>query len=159
MSVDIENDGLIADELAKKTSEAVTTAISMLFAGGGANVSLTFCDNDHIRKLNQQYRNIDKETDVLSFPLLDFNIPGKVEYSQQDLNPETGELMFGDIVISVPKAKKQSQDYGHSLERELCYLAVHSVLHLLGYDHMVDDDKKLMRQKEEKILTELGLVR
>ena len=101
--------------------------------------------------LNVKYRKIHSATDVLSFPLLLSEIPGTVSYSPIDINPETEELLLGDIVISIEKAESQAQEYGHSLERELCYLSVHSVLHLLGYDHMDEGDKKIMRARRRDI--------
>lgn len=117
-----------------------------------AEVSVTLVDNERIRELNSQYRNIDKETDVLSFPL---GVDG--EY---DVNLDTGDAQLGDIVLSIPKALEQAEDYGHSLEREIGYLTVHSMLHLLGYDHENGGLELVrMREKEEKALTELGLRR
>lgn len=117
-----------------------------------AEVSVTLVDNERIRKLNSQYRNIDKETDVLSFPL---GVDGVY-----DVNFDTGDAQLGDIVLSIPKALEQAEDYGHSLEREIGYLTVHSMLHLLGYDHENGGLELVrMREKEEKALTELGLRR
>lgn len=117
-----------------------------------AEVSVTLVDNERIRELNSQYRNIDKETDVLSFPL---GVDGVY-----DVNLDTGDAQLGDIVLSIPKALEQAEDYGHSLEREIGYLTVHSMLHLLGYDHENGGLELVrMREKEEKALTELGLRR
>lgn len=107
-------------------------------------ISLSFVGNKEIRQLNKDFRGIDKVTDVLSFPFQEENFyPG----------------LLGDIVISVDKAKEQAKEYGHSEEREILYLLVHSMLHLLGYDHMEKDEKKAMREKEEEILTSLGVSR
>ncbi len=117
-----------------------------------AEVSVTLVDNERIHELNREHRNIDKETDVLSFPL---GVDGKWDY-----NHETGEALLGDIVISLPKAVEQAERYGHGLEREVGYLTVHSMLHLLGYDHENGGLELLrMREKEEQALTELGLKR
>ena len=117
-----------------------------------AEVSVTLVDNERIRELNSQYRNIDKETDVLSFPL---GVDGVY-----DVNLDTGDAQLGDIVLSIPKALEQADAYGHSLEREIGYLTVHSMLHLLGYDHENGGLELVrMREKEEKALTELGLRR
>ena len=119
---------------------------------GSAEISVRFVDNAMIRELNAEHRNIDKETDVLSFPL--------GENGVWDVNPETGAYMLGDIVISVEKAVEQSEEYGHSLERELAFLSVHSMLHLLGYDHVNGGLESVrMREKEEQVLTQLGLQR
>lgn len=120
-------------------------------------ISVIFIDNDQIRELNREYRNIDKETDVLSFPMLEY--PPKKVYKDVYLNYkfddsffDEGRLIFGDIAISLEKAKTQSEEYGHSFLREICYLTIHSVLHLLGYDHIEEDDKIVMRKREEEIL-------
>ena len=119
---------------------------------GSAEISVRFVDNETIRKLNRQYREIDSETDVLSFPL--------GENGKYDVNPETGAFVLGDIVISVEKAVAQAEEYGHSLERELAFLTVHSMFHLLGYDHVNGGLEAVrMREKEETVLTQLGLKR
>ena len=116
---------------------------------GAAEISVTFVDNAEIRKLNAQYRDKDAETDVLSFPM-----GADGEY---DTNLDTGAKILGDVVLSIEKAVEQADLYGHGLEREVGYLTVHSVLHLLGYDHMEPQDKMIMREKEESILHQLGL--
>lgn len=117
-----------------------------------AEVSVTIVDNEQIKELNARYRNIDKETDVLSFPL---GVEGNY-----DINLDTGEAQLGDIVLSLEKAMEQAERYGHSLEREVGYLTVHSMLHLLGYDHELGGLELVrMREKEERALAELGLRR
>lgn len=113
------------------------------------NVVLTNPEN--IRKINKEYRNIDKETDVLSFPMFEKGELEKRKYLNQDI--------LGDIVISVDRVKKQAIDYGHSFERELSYMAVHGFYHLMGYDHMEEEEKTKMRQKEEKILESLKIIK
>lgn len=120
--------------------------------GRGAEISVTFVDNAQIHELNLKHRAIDSETDVLSFPL--------GENGEYDINPETGACLLGDVVISVEKAVEQAKDYGHSLEREIGFLTVHSMLHLLGYDHVNGGLEAVrMREKEETVLTQLGLKR
>lgn len=115
-----------------------------------AEVEVTFVDDEQIKEYNNEYRDIDKSTDVLSFPLGENGI--------YDTNPETGNKMLGDIVISVEHAVAQGELYGHGLRREIAYLTVHSMLHLLGYDHVDEGIQKAqMREKEEVILTKLGL--
>ena len=117
---------------------------------GAAEISVTFVDNHEIRKLNAEYRNKDIETDVLSFPM--------GENGVYDENHATGAKILGDVVISIPKALEQAQLYGHSFEREVGYLTVHSVLHLLGYDHENGGLERVrMREKEEYVMDELGL--
>ena len=119
---------------------------------GSAEISVTFVDDEQIRALNQKHRNMDKPTDVLSFPL--------GEGGQYDVNPETGAKMLGDIVISMETAVRQAEDYGHPLQREVAFLTVHSMLHLLGYDHVNGGLEAVhMREKEEAVLTQLGLKR
>lgn len=116
---------------------------------GPAEISVTFVDNEEIRKLNAQYRDKDMETDVLSFPM-----SSEGEY---DTNLDTGAKILGDIVLSIEKAVEQADLYGHSLSREVGYLTVHSMLHLLGYDHMEPLDKVHMREREELVMRQLGL--
>ena len=114
-----------------------------------AEISLTFVSKEEIRELNNQYRGIDNHTDVLSFPLIeDF-----------DFIDEDEEYMLGDVVICLEKAREQAEEYGHSERREIVYLFVHSVCHLLGFDHMEEDEKKEMRQREEEVMTFLDLER
>lgn len=120
--------------------------------GNPVEVSVTFTDNEEIRKLNKQFRNIDRATDVLSFPLFD--------YSGEGEEPPVDEFMgmLGDIVISLEQAKKQAEEYGHSFEREAAFLCVHSMLHLLGYDHETgEDDEADMRRRQTEILEQMGL--
>lgn len=116
---------------------------------GPAEISVTFTDNDEIRKLNAQYRNIDSATDVLSFPM--------GENGVYDTNIDTGAKILGDVVISVEKAVEQANAFGHTLQREVGYLTAHSVLHLLGYDHIDNMEKVRMREKEELVMDQLGL--
>lgn len=119
---------------------------------GPAEVSVTFVDDDAIHQLNRQYRNIDRATDVLSFPL--------GENGVYDINNDTGAKLLGDIVISIPHAVDQADRYGHTLQREIGFLTVHSMLHLLGYDHVNGGMESVrMREKEETVLTKLGLKR
>lgn len=116
---------------------------------GPAEVSVTFVDNQGIKELNAQYRDKDIETDVLSFPM--------GENGVYDKDPETGAFILGDVVLSVEKAQEQAKTYGHSLQREVGYLTAHSVLHLLGYDHIKPMDRVHMREKEELVMEQLGL--
>ena len=118
--------------------------------GNSAEVDVTLVDDEEIREINNEQRKIDSSTDVLSFPL--------GENGKYDANPKTGALMLGDIVISVETALKQADLYGHGLEREIAFLTVHSMLHLLGYDHVNGGmEQAIMREKEEAVLDALGL--
>lgn len=116
---------------------------------GPAEISVTFTDNEGIRELNRQYRNKDIDTDVLSFPM--------GENGVYDVDMETGAKILGDVVISMEKARDQAERFGHSFQREVGYLTAHSVLHLLGYDHVDNLEKVRMREKEEYVMEELGL--
>ncbi len=127
-------------------------------------ISLLFVDNEEIREINKENRNIDKVTDVLSFPMLDYE-EDKVfkdmylNYEFDETFKDGDELVLGDIVLSLERALEQSKEYNHSFEREASYLVVHSVLHLLGYDHMEEEEKRIMRNEEEKILSKMNIVR
>ena len=118
-------------------------------------ISITLTTPAEIRKINKEFRNIDKETDVLSFPMFEKNeIDAIVEEGKNEI-PET----IGDIIISIERVKEQAEEYGHSFERELAYMVVHGFYHLMGYDHMQEDDKIVMRAKEENVLNMLNINR
>lgn len=124
-------------------------------AGEDFQLSLTLTDNAGIQALNKEFRNLDKPTDVLSFPLVEFSQEDILEYA----DPETEEIMLGDIVISLEKAAEQAEEYGHSLEREAGFLCIHGALHLLGYDHETETDRQAMRKREEAVLKSYDLTR
>ena len=118
-------------------------------------ITITLTDAENIRRINNQYRNIDKATDVLSFPMFERDeLENKIEnrlFEHEDV--------LGDIIISIPKVEEQAKEYGHSFERELSYMVVHGFYHLMGYDHIKEEDKIVMRPKEEKILNQLNILR
>lgn len=117
-----------------------------------AEVSLTIVNNEEIRELNREHRQKDSATDVLSFPL--------GENGEFDTDPETNRIMLGDIVISAERAEQQAEEYGHSFEREMCFLATHSMFHLLGYDHEVsEEEEKIMFDKQKRVLEKVGINR
>lgn len=128
-----------------------------------AEVNILFTDDDQIRQINQEYRKIDKPTDVLSFPAVEYETPGDFSKLEENIvdwfHPETGELLLGDIVISVDRAKFQAIEYGHSLEREVAFLTAHSMFHLFGYDHMEDEDRRIMEEKQNNVLENLQILR
>lgn len=125
--------------------------------------SVLFTDDQQIHEINQEYRDIDAATDVLSFPTAEYTKPGCFEDLEDRMmdcfHPETGEFILGDIVISVERARKQSEEYGHSMLREIAFLTAHSMLHLMGYDHMTEEDRIVMERKQEEVLQQLGIVR
>ena len=119
---------------------------------GNVEIDLSFVTDEEIRRLNKDFRNIDASTDVLSFPLSD--------EENKEFNPATNAWMLGDVIISVEHAARQAEEYGHSFQREIAFLTVHSVLHLLGYDHVNGGiEAEIMREKEENVLLEMGLTR
>ena len=121
-----------------------------------AEVNVVLTNDEEIHRINKEFRGIDRATDVLSFPMGDYDVPSDFErleeQSEDYFNPETGELLLGDIVISIDKVDEQAEKYGHSKERELAFLVAHSMLHLCGYDHMEDDERLVMEKKQEEIL-------
>lgn len=121
-------------------------------------VSVTIVDDEEIRTINKEHRDIDKSTDVLSFPMVEF-INGELISDEGDYDMDLDELMLGDIIISAETAKRQSIEYGHSLDREIAFLTAHSCFHLLGYDHMEEAEERTMISKQEAILKEMGLTR
>ena len=125
------------------------------------NVLLT--GNEEIHEANKEFRGIDRSTDVLSFPMVDYEVPSDFscvdENPESYINPETDELLLGDIMISVDKVYEQANEYGHSPKREFAFLIAHSMLHLLGYDHIDEAERKVMEVKQEAILDALGITR
>lgn len=128
-----------------------------------AEVNLTLTDNAGIREVNKNFRQIDRPTDVLSFPMLSYEQAGDFSRLEEDyddnFNPDTGEIMLGDILISVDKVLEQAESYGHSEMREFSFLIVHSMLHLFGYDHMTPEEAAVMEEKQNIILNELNILR
>ncbi len=147
------------EALARKVIEAAIEQEAFPFE---AEVNLTFVDNDSIHTINKEYRQIDRPTDVLSFPLIDYEAAGDfstIESNDDNFNPDTGEALLGDIVLSVEKVLEQAESYGHSVEREFSFLILHSMLHLFGYDHMTEEEAAVMFGKQEEILNTLGIFR
>lgn len=154
----------VTDSLLKSIEEAILYTLKDQEVEHEAEISVLLVDNASIREMNRDYRNIDRETDVLSFPMIEFE-EGKTykdQYRNHPFGPEFFDgdaLLLGDVVLSMEMAVLQAQEYGHSLKREACYLTVHSILHLLGYDHMTELDKVQMREAEERILLSLNIPR
>ena len=128
-----------------------------------AEVNLTLTDDAGIHEINKEFRQIDRPTDVLSFPMLNYTIPGDFTFldaeDSNDFNPDTGEAMLGDIVISVDKVFEQAENYGHSSKREYAFLITHSMLHLFGFDHMEAEEAKVMESKQKDILQKMNILR
>ena len=125
-------------------------------------VNLLITNNEEVHSLNKETRNIDSSTDVLSFPAIDFESPAdfsKIEDDDFNFNPESGELVLGDIIISYDKVIEQAKEYNHSETREFAFLVAHSMLHLFGYDHMDDEERKSMESEQESILNDLNIRR
>ncbi len=138
---------------------AITAALEAEGVAIPCEVDVLITDDEAIHQINLEQRGIDRPTDVLSFPMFNY-LPGQPPADGADADPATGLTPLGDMVISLERARAQAEEYGHPVERELCYLAVHSVLHLLGYDHMDEGEEKAqMRAREEAILGKLGMTR
>ena len=146
-------------ELAEKV---INAALDYADCPYEAEVNLLLTMNDEIQEMNKNFRSIDRPTDVLSFPMIDYEEAGNFDFLEDVMDafhPESGELMLGDIVISKEKVISQAEEYGHSIEREYAFLIAHSMLHLFGYDHMEDDERIIMEQKQREILEVLEIVR
>ena len=151
--------GLDCPALAKMVAEKV---LDMEKCPWDAQVNLVLTDNEEIKRGPTEFRGIERATDVLSFPMLPFETPADYSVAEDDescFDLDSGELLLGDIMISIPKAVEQAEAYGHSVKREYAFLVAHSMLHLLGYDHMVDEERIVMEQKQEKALQQLQIGR
>ena len=150
---------LECESLSQKVIEA---AIDYVDCPYESEVNLLLTMNDEIHEMNQNFREIDRATDVLSFPMVDYEKAGNFDFLEDAMeyfNPETGELMLGDIVISKEKVISQAEEYGHSIEREYAFLIAHSMLHLFGYDHMEEEERIAMEEKQKEILEQLQILR
>ena len=125
-------------------------------------VDLTLTDTEGIHEINREFRQIDAPTDVLSFPLVDYEAPADFDFLEEAdeyFNPESGELLLGDIVINLDRVESQAKEFGHSVRREYAFLIAHSMLHLMGYDHMSPEEAKAMEERQDGILNSLGITR
>lgn len=147
-------------EMLDKLMEEVLTVENCPYE---AQVNMLITDDEGIREFNRQYRKIDASTDVLSFPMISFERESDfsaVEEQEADcFDPDSGELILGDIIISAQKVEEQAEKFGHSKKREMAFLITHSLLHLCGYDHMTEEEAKIMEKKQEEILETLGITR
>ena len=148
----------VPDGLEEQLTTVINAALTAEQVGIPCEVNILVTDDAAIHEINLDMRNVDRPTDVLSFPMFEL-APGE-KPGEKDADPATGLVPLGDMVLSLERAKAQAEEFGHSVEREVSYLAVHSVLHLLGYDHMDEGEMKAqMRGREEAILTTLGITR
>ena len=151
--------GLDCEALAKLVAEKV---LEMEKCPYDAQVNLVLVDNEEIKRVNTEFRGIESATDVLSFPMIPFETPADYAVAEEDescFDLDTDELLLGDIMISAERAAAQAKEYGHSVKREFCFLVAHSMLHLLGYDHMEPDEAAVMEAKQAKALEDLGITR
>ena len=150
---------LPCEELATKVIEA---ALDYEECPYEVEVNLLLTMNNEIQEMNQNFRQIDRATDVLSFPMIDYEEAGNFDFLEDVMDafhPESGELMLGDIVISKEKVISQAEEYGHSVEREYAFLITHSMLHLFGYDHMEENERMVMETKQKEIMQQLQILR
>ena len=150
---DNRTDFEISGEIMEAVEKACLETLKYEEFDEDCEISLSFVTNEEIHQINRQFRNVDAPTDVLSFPQLTFE-----EGEEADIN-ENGEIVLGDIIISVERAKEQAEEYGHGLKREIAFLTVHSMLHLLGYDHMEKDEEEDMFRRQKEILEIAGIPR
>lgn len=150
-------------EIYKKVEAVINRCLDEEDVPYESEVSLTVVDLDVIHEINKEHRDVDRPTDVLSFPQIEPETIGKIAWEHIDIagctNYDTEEIMLGDIILCDAKAKEQAENYGHSLEREVCFLVAHSMFHLLGYDHMTPEDEKVMVSKQESVLQYLSILR
>ena len=163
MTFEITNETEIDPEIEyqKIIEDAIMASLDEEKCPYEAEVSVTITDDEGIHQINREFRKIDRATDVLSFPMNEFEKPGEFDHLEEEgtFNPETGELMLGDIVLSAEHIIQQAKEYGHSRERELAFLVVHSMLHLMGYDHMEDEERIAMEERQRQILDGRGYTR
>ena len=164
MTLNVEEEGEIklplpCGEIAEKVALA---ALDHLGCPYEAEINLLLTTDEEIRQMNRKFRDMDRATDVLSFPMTDFEVPGEFGFLEERggcFHPETGELLLGDIVISKERVCAQAEEYGHGLLREFAFLIAHSILHLCGYDHMEEEEAKTMEKRQESVLAALGITR
>lgn len=162
LQIDYETDRKIGIEYEKLAKKVVQKVLDMEGCPYDAQVNLVLTDNEEIQRVNTEFREIAAPTDVLSFPMIPFETPADytiVEEDESYFDLDTDELLLGDIMISVDKVFAQAEEYGHSVTREFCFLVAHSMLHLLGYDHMTPEEAVVMENKQRTALDELGITR
>ena len=164
MSIDFSNEQeqTFDFDFLKVAEDVMETVLDQEGCPYESQVCLVLTDNETIHKTNLEYRQIDRATDVLSFPMLEYETPGDFSFVEEEaeaFNPESGELMLGDIVISKEKVLAQAEAYGHSPKREFAFLIAHSMLHLFGYDHMEEEERLVMEERQREIMEKVQILR
>lgn len=162
IGLDVDNHALFPFDYQKVANEVICYVLDRESFPYEAEVYLQLTDDQGIRQANEEFRQIDRATDVLSFPMISFQKAGDfsgVGEQEDNFNPDTGEAVLGDIMVNVDRVRQQAENYGHSQLREFAFLIVHSMLHLLGYDHIKPEDAGIMEPLQEKILEELNILR
>lgn len=163
INFDYETDKRPDTEYEEVVTQVINEAMDYEKCPYEAEVNVLLTDNEGIREINREYRKMDSPTDVLSFPMTDYEAPSQFDFLENCendcFNPETGELILGDIVLSVDKIKEQAYNYGHAEKRELAFLVAHSMLHLFGYDHESKEEAAVMEAKQNEILNKLNIRR
>ncbi|MDO4600761.1 MAG: rRNA maturation RNase YbeY [Eubacteriales bacterium] len=162
VNIDYETEKELGIDYASFANQVADKVLTMENCPYDAQINLVLTDNEEIKRVNTEFRNIQAPTDVLSFPMIPFETPGDYDIVEEDesyFDLDTDELLLGDIMISVDKVFAQAEEYGHSVTREFSFLVAHSMLHLLGYDHMTPEEASIMEAKQAKALEELGITR
>lgn len=162
LNIEMEYESLLSfdyQEIAKSVAEE---ALDFEGCPYEAEINLVLTGEEEIQRTNREFRQMDKVTDVLSFPMVEYERPGDFSFVEEDpscFHPDTGELMLGDIMICIPRMQEQAVSYGHGEVREFAFLIAHSMLHLMGYDHMTPEEAAVMESKQSEILEHLGITR
>lgn len=165
MTIDFENESALelGIELEEIAGQVINFTLDYMECPYEAQVNVLVTGEDEIHELNQTHRQIDRATDVLSFPMVEYEVPGEFDFLEEDgtdcFDPDSGELLLGDIVICADRVLSQAEEYGHSVKREYAFLLTHSMLHLMGFDHMTEEEADVMEEKQRDILEQLGITR
>lgn len=162
ISIEVEKEFNVDFDYEKLANDVIIGALDFENCIYEAEVNLLITGSEEIKSINKEFRDIDSATDVLSFPMVDYFEPGNFDFledADEYFNPETGELVLGDIIINVDRVFSQAEEFGHSVKREYAFLICHSMLHLMGYDHMEEDEAKIMENRQNEILNKLQIKR
>lgn len=162
LNIEMEYDSPLEFDYEEIAQKVVNAALDYEECPYEAEVNLILTGNEEIKQTNREFRQIDRVTDVLSFPMLAYDEPADFSCAEEDdscFNPDSGELLLGDIMICIPRMQEQAKSYGHGQIREFAFLIAHSMLHLMGYDHMTEEEAAVMESKQAEILENLGITR